>query len=472
MSDTTTNLELPYIAPAQAQKHVTHNEALRKLDAIVHLAVIDRDIGVPPAAPAEGDRYIVGPSPSGVWAGADGQIAAFQDGAWAFLMPRIGWSAWVTDEDALLVYADSGWTAAATGGGGAASVNPTPLVGINATADATNRLAVKSDAVLMSHDDVTPGSGDMRVSVNKSAPGNVASVVFQENYSGRAEFGVTSSTAFELKTSDDGSTFTSALSVDLATAEPYAPQGVVIGEGPSDTEAVQLTYRGDEVPNYGVLNIRAKRTDSPSVIDVMPNGTGGNDLTGRAWIHVLNSDLETVADPNQWQACTIAARIDECVIGSMSGGTQPILPIAVAGDKINFKSKVTGAGTVNYAQIGPLGFILSQDDPHIWFATTWTRLRSNYELFWTASGNAYGTPDTGLRRSGTGQVEVNDGTAASLGQLVARSVKVATYTVATVPSAATEGAGSVIYVSDASGGATLAVSDGTGWRAMTSAVLA
>jgi hypothetical protein len=29
MSDTTTNLLLPYILAAQAQKHVTHNEALR-----------------------------------------------------------------------------------------------------------------------------------------------------------------------------------------------------------------------------------------------------------------------------------------------------------------------------------------------------------------------------------------------------------------------------------------------------------
>ena len=52
-------LNLPYILPAQAQKHVTHNDALRALDAIVHLAVLDRDIASPPASPQEGDRYIV-----------------------------------------------------------------------------------------------------------------------------------------------------------------------------------------------------------------------------------------------------------------------------------------------------------------------------------------------------------------------------------------------------------------------------
>lgn len=38
------------------------------------------------------------------------------------------------------------------------------------------------------------------------------------------------------------------------------------------------------------------------------------------------------------------------------------------------------------------------------------------------------------------------------------------YTVATVPSAAARGAGAMIYVSDASGGAVPAYSDGTDWR--------
>jgi len=38
MSDATTNLALPYILAAQAQKHVTHNEALRLLDGIVQLS--------------------------------------------------------------------------------------------------------------------------------------------------------------------------------------------------------------------------------------------------------------------------------------------------------------------------------------------------------------------------------------------------------------------------------------------------
>ena len=81
--DDTPNLGLPYIMAAQSQKHVTHNEAIRALDAVVQLAVLDRDLATPPGSPAEGDRYIVAASPTGDWDGQAGNIAAFQDGAWA-----------------------------------------------------------------------------------------------------------------------------------------------------------------------------------------------------------------------------------------------------------------------------------------------------------------------------------------------------------------------------------------------------
>jgi len=107
--DATSNLDLPFIMAAQAQKHVTHNEALRALDAIVQLAVLDKDLATPPASPAEGARYIVAASPTGAWSGQAGKIAAFQDGAWAFHVPREGWLAWVADEDELYVWSGSAW---------------------------------------------------------------------------------------------------------------------------------------------------------------------------------------------------------------------------------------------------------------------------------------------------------------------------------------------------------------------------
>jgi uncharacterized protein DUF2793 len=111
--DTTPNLSLPYIAAAQAQKHVTHNEALRALDAVVQLTVLDKDLSAPPGAPTEGARYIVAPGPSGAWAGHAGRIAAWQDGAWAFYAPHAGWLAWVADEEALYAWSGAAWTFAA-----------------------------------------------------------------------------------------------------------------------------------------------------------------------------------------------------------------------------------------------------------------------------------------------------------------------------------------------------------------------
>ena len=99
------------IAAAPAQKHVTHNESLRALDAIVQLMVLDKDLGVPPGSPVDGARYIVGAAPSGAWAGRGDKVAAWQDGAWAFYAPRAGWVAWVADEGRLYVWSGSAWSA-------------------------------------------------------------------------------------------------------------------------------------------------------------------------------------------------------------------------------------------------------------------------------------------------------------------------------------------------------------------------
>jgi len=109
MSDITTHLLLPYILAAQAQKHVTHNEALRLLDGLVQLSVIDRDLTTPPASPADGDRYIVGSGATDLWAGWDLNVAYWVDGVWMRLVPRPGWLAWIADETAFFVWNGSVW---------------------------------------------------------------------------------------------------------------------------------------------------------------------------------------------------------------------------------------------------------------------------------------------------------------------------------------------------------------------------
>jgi len=115
---TTTHLSLPYLESGQAQKHVTLNESLRMLDALVMPAVKDRDLAAPPAAPADGDRYIVGAPGSGAFAGKDNQIAQYVDGGWLFHPPRAGWTCYVEDESVLAAFDGAGWIAASGAAGG------------------------------------------------------------------------------------------------------------------------------------------------------------------------------------------------------------------------------------------------------------------------------------------------------------------------------------------------------------------
>ena len=103
MADTS-NLVLPYLAANQSQKHVTVNEALRRLDALVQVTVQSMALATPPGSPVEGQRWIIPAAPAGAWAGHAGQIAAWQDGSWAFYVPLDGWTAVDVSTDTLLFY--------------------------------------------------------------------------------------------------------------------------------------------------------------------------------------------------------------------------------------------------------------------------------------------------------------------------------------------------------------------------------
>lgn len=116
MTEHSTRINLSYLQPAQAQKHVTVNESLRMLDALVQLAVVSATVSAQPASPVDGDCYILPAGKSGTaWgAMADGAIAQYTDGAWFSHAPREGWIAHVNDTDQMLVYSGSAWSALST----------------------------------------------------------------------------------------------------------------------------------------------------------------------------------------------------------------------------------------------------------------------------------------------------------------------------------------------------------------------
>ncbi len=105
----TTNLQLPLLEQAQAQKHVVVNDTLTQLDALVLLAVISHTTTAPPTAPADGARYIVPANATGAWAGYANSVAAFYNGAWAFFTPRTGWHTHVADEQRLILFNGTAW---------------------------------------------------------------------------------------------------------------------------------------------------------------------------------------------------------------------------------------------------------------------------------------------------------------------------------------------------------------------------
>ncbi len=118
----TAKLSLPLLAPSQAQKHVTVNEALGRLDAAVQLSVISRSVSTPPGVAEDGDAFLVSFGGVNEWAGKDGQIAVRQNNGWTFLQAQPGWRAFVADESIQLTFDGSDWidAAVAIGPGGSA----------------------------------------------------------------------------------------------------------------------------------------------------------------------------------------------------------------------------------------------------------------------------------------------------------------------------------------------------------------
>lgn len=107
----TPGLGLPLLEGGQAQKHVTVNEALTRLDALVQMRVLSRSASSPPLTPLDGDRYIVGSGATEDWLGAEENIAMFVNGGWDLIAPSIGWRAFIDDEQATAVFDGAAWRA-------------------------------------------------------------------------------------------------------------------------------------------------------------------------------------------------------------------------------------------------------------------------------------------------------------------------------------------------------------------------
>ncbi len=398
--DATPRLALPYLQPNQAQKHVTVNDSLGRLDALVQLAIRSRMTVTEPAFPGEGDIYLLPAGAAGTaWSGlGEGTLAQFMDGAWQGLPLPEGLVAYVADEGVVSVHGAAGWADLLGAGDGGSTF---PALGVNTAPDPVNRLAVKGDAVLVSHDDVTPGSGDVRITLNKLAIGHTASVVFQSAYSGRAEFGLTGSDRFELKASSDGMAWTTMLVADAASRAVSLP-GLVI-ETPAGDGAISFT----DAAGAPFWKIGQQGIDNSFYIK-RPGGfgTGGKIL-------ILDAD-----------------------------GNLGLWGLPSANGLISMTQNINSRGVANL----------------LYLEQTAQSVAGGVAHFRNASENA--TPLLTCSAGARTPLKVPAAGAIELGS----PLRLAGYAMVDLPSAGFAGAGAMVLVSDAPGGAAPCWSDGTAWR--------
>ena len=213
---------MPFIQPSQAQKHITHNQAVETLDVLVQLSVISANTASPIANPDLGDSYIVPVGATGEWQDHENAVATKVEGGWVFKFPLIGWRAFVVATDSVWVFGASGWVDQKD------TLQNLPAVGVGGTADATNPFTARLNSALWT---ATPtsegGSGSVLQTINKEDETADAGFVFQTGYSAKAIMGTFGSDRFRIATTIDGTTFKDALEVDPvsgALSQPNLPK--------------------------------------------------------------------------------------------------------------------------------------------------------------------------------------------------------------------------------------------------------
>lgn len=225
-ADRTARLELPYLAAGQMQKHVTLNEALTRLDALVQTLIVSRTTTAQPDTPEEGALYVLPPGRTGADWGtwAVGTLVRADMGSWVEVPVQDGLIALVEDAGELIVRSGGDWVAL---GARLGALQGLSRLGLNTTADAANPFAARVNKALWTAlESGAGGDGDLRLTFNKETASDVLSLLFQSGFSGRAELGLIGGDDLTLKVSADGTTWHEALSVDRATGQVSLPRGV------------------------------------------------------------------------------------------------------------------------------------------------------------------------------------------------------------------------------------------------------
>ncbi|MDZ4062746.1 MAG: DUF2793 domain-containing protein, partial [Brevundimonas sp.] len=303
--DHSARLGLPYLAAGQMQKHVTLNEALTRLDALVQTVVVSRTTTAQPGAPADGALWIL---PSGA-TGADwstrpeGALMRAEGGGWRVVPAGDGLIALVADADEFVVRHGGSWVPLGARLGVAQALG---RLGIGTTADAANPFAARLNTALWTALEAgAGGTGDLRLTLNKEASGDVLSLLFQSGYGGRAELGLAGDENLSLKVSPDGSTWLRAFGVDRATGR------IAFDKGATRRETTVFTTDGAYEPPSWARWIEA--------VCVGGGGGGGSGMAGSSGTARFGGGGGGAGGLSE--ACWAAADLNETlVVGVGAGG--------------------------------------------------------------------------------------------------------------------------------------------------------
>ncbi|MBV1702654.1 MAG: DUF2793 domain-containing protein [Hyphomicrobiales bacterium] len=340
----TDHLGLPFIDAAQAQKHITHNDGLNLLDILVHLSVAERGVTAPPPGPVEGLRLLLGTGATGSFAGHDGTIAAFQDGAWRFVSPVAGWRLYCEAESAFLLFNGSVWSDLAAS---LKNLQNIANLGIGTTANAQNPLAVALNSALFTA--LAPangGSGDLRMVLNKSGAANTVSQLYQDNYSGRAETGLAGNDHFHIKVSADGNVWREAINIDPATGFVGFPSGAT-------HSWVNRVINGNFAINQRGYVSGAALAAGAYAHDRWRAGAAGASYTftqgqSDTQINITSGSLQQIVEGAMFEGGTFTLSWAGTSLGSINGGTPSPSPITVA-------ALAAGANVTLEFAVGTLG---------------------------------------------------------------------------------------------------------------------
>ncbi|HZV85340.1 MAG TPA: DUF2793 domain-containing protein [Brevundimonas sp.] len=223
--DHSDRLQLPYLAAGQMQKHVTLNEALTRLDALIQTSVVSRTVATQPGSPTDGELWLLPDGASGpAWSGRPaGTLMRAEGGGWTAVDVTDGLVVLVRDSSEIVIRHGAGW---ANLGSRLGALQNIEQLGLGATADGGNPFLAKlNNALWTARDAVDGGTGDLRLTLNKESEGDVLSLLFQTGFVGRAELGLIGDDDLTLKVSADGSVWRDVAVADGATGRAMFAQG-------------------------------------------------------------------------------------------------------------------------------------------------------------------------------------------------------------------------------------------------------